>query len=78
MKIGIQMSYIPQKKAKMISKFISYSKSMIYVWKNTKKEDFLIFDLKCDGLDIFIGIFFKISDNKSKIWLYWEFLKVSI
>ena len=43
MKIRVQMSYIPQKKAKNISKLILLQKSMVYAWKNTKKEDFFDF-----------------------------------
>ena len=45
-RIELQKRYIPQKKAKIIWKLISYQKSIVYVRKNGKKDDFLIFDPK--------------------------------
>ena len=46
MKIGLEICYIPQKKAKIVQKLISYPKSMIFTPKQDKKENSLIFDLK--------------------------------
>ena len=43
MKIRVQMSYIPQKKAKNILELILQQKSMVYAWKNTKKRRFFDF-----------------------------------
>ena len=46
MKIGLEICYIPQKKAKIVQKLISQRKSMIFIPKQDKKEDLLIFYLK--------------------------------
>ena len=46
MNIGLQICYVPQKKAKVIQKLILLAKSMIYVRKKHKNWNFSIFDLK--------------------------------
>ena len=56
----LQVCYIPQKKAKIFWKLISYQKSIIYVRKNGKKDDFLIFDPKMRQIRHFCR---KISQN---------------
>ena len=60
MKIGLEICYIPQKKAKIIQKLISQPKSMIYARKNSKNEDFVIFDPKMRQIRNFCR---KISQN---------------
>ena len=60
MRIGLEIRYIPQKKAKNIQKLISQLVSMIYVRKNSKNEDFVIFDPKMRQIRHFCR---KISQN---------------
>ena len=60
MRTGLEIRYIPKKKAKIIQKLISQPKSMIHGRENGKNEDFVIFDPKMRQIRNFCR---KISQN---------------